>query len=241
MDEFTHERAASLRLLHDFAVVRGGARVVVRRESERLLAFLAIAREPVRRARLAGALWSDVTDRCAAASLRSALWRLGDARDLVVTNRASIGLAPTLTIDLHEATAAANAHLSGAPVSGDLSIIDVLTSDLLPGWYEEWAVVEAERWRHLRARALDVIARRLLDDDRAEDALCAALSAVRVEPMHERAHRTVIEAELTLGNLARAHAHYEQYRALLWAELGVEPGERVRSLLYTPKETVTAR
>src|SRR3954453_10246978 len=65
-----------LDLLDEFRVRVDGRIVGLPHTGERLLAYLAIARRPVHRLRLAGALWPDVGERRASASLRRTLWRL---------------------------------------------------------------------------------------------------------------------------------------------------------------------
>src|SRR5919112_4822723 len=66
----------SIRLLDGFALVCGQAEVHVIPVARRLLALLALREAPMSRAVVAAALWPDVTERRAAASLRSTLWRL---------------------------------------------------------------------------------------------------------------------------------------------------------------------
>jgi hypothetical protein len=54
-------------------------------------------------------------------------------------------------------------------------------------------------------------------------ALMAALAALRTEPLRETAWRLVVGIHLAQGNLGAGRQAYEEYRALLWDELRVEP------------------
>jgi DNA-binding SARP family transcriptional activator len=54
---------------------------------------------------------------------------------------------------------------------------------------------------------------------------------VNAEPLRETAHAALIRVYLAEGNRAEALAAYENYRALLDSELGVEPTSLIQALL----------
>jgi len=62
-------------------------------------------------------------------------------------------------------------------------------------------------------------------------ALGAALAAVRSEPLRETAHGALIRVFLGEGNQAEALEQFRSYRAMLQAELGVEPTQRIGALV----------
>ena len=66
---------------------------------------------------------------------------------------------------------------------------------------------------------------------RHADAIQAALAAIRLEPLRETAHRTLIEIHLAEGNWSEACRQYQRCRRLLQDELGVEPSDSMRLLL----------
>ncbi len=103
--------------------------------------------------------------------------------------------------------------------------------DLLPDWYDDWAVVESEEWRQLRLHALDTLAERLTAAGRYADATSAALAAVKAEPLRETAHASLIRVYVAEGNRAEALAAYERYRAVLKEDLGLEPSPRIEALI----------
>ena len=109
--------------------------------------------------------------------------------------------------------------------------ISTLSVDLLPDWYDDWAVAEAEEWRQLRLHALDALAERLTAAGRYADATSAALAAVKAEPLRETAHAVLIRVYLAEGNRAEALSAYEHYRALLRTELGLEPTPLIQALI----------
>ena len=205
------------------------------RGSQRLLAFLALRERSVARSAIAGTLWPEATEEHAQASLRSALSRLTEVeRTLVRVTPHEVALAEDVKVDIREARLLAHRLLSDdATLDADVSAkaIAALSVELLPDWYDDWAVIEAEEWRQLRLHALDVLAEQLTAAGRYADATSAALAAVKAEPLRETAHAVLIQVYLAEGNRAEALSAYEHYRALLQSELGLEPTPRIQSLI----------
>ena len=106
-----------------------------------------------------------------------------------------------------------------------------LSADLLPDWYDDWAVAEAEDWRQLRLHALDSLAERLIENKLYADATSAALAAVKAEPLRETSHAILIRVYLAEGNRAEALAAFERYRAMAQAELGLEPTPLIEAIV----------
>jgi DNA-binding SARP family transcriptional activator len=103
--------------------------------------------------------------------------------------------------------------------------------DLLPGWYDDWVVMERERFHHLRLQALDMLGARLLAGRRFGDALQVGLAAVQAEPLHETAHRLLIRIHLEQGNIAEAIRQYRRYEFMLDREVGAVPSAVMRRLI----------
>lgn len=205
-------------------------------EAQHLLAFLALRDRLVSRSTVAGTLWPDASEVHAYASLRSALGRLtARAREAIVITGADLGLAPDVIVDLRDARALAHRLLDAdaIPATADFTAraIDTLSTDCLTDWYEEWAVIESEEWRQLRLHALDALALNLAAAGRFGDAVAAALAAVRAEPLRESATAALIRVHLAEGNQSEALRTFEQYRALLASELGIDPTPELRALL----------
>jgi len=106
-----------------------------------------------------------------------------------------------------------------------------LGGELLPGWYDDWVLLERERLRQLRMHALEDVAVRLMAAGRYGDALQSALAAVRAEPLRESAHRTVVRVHLAEGNVVEALRAYEQFRTMLADDLGVQPSSQFSRLV----------
>lgn len=222
-----------LRLLGQFRLELGTETVELCRNGQRLLAFMGL-RGRVSRTVLAGTLWPEVTEGHARGSLRTALWKLprGDP-PLIGCCGDALLVTPALRVDVHALTQTALGVVRGdGPALHALPPLDLLTEeDLLPGWDEDWVLLERERLRQLRLHALDALAEALVRQGRPALAMEAAWASVRAEPLRESAHRAVVSAHLAEGNVAEAVRHYEGFRRLLDEELGVEPSPRFARML----------
>jgi DNA-binding SARP family transcriptional activator len=231
-----------LAVLGQFRLLRGLNVVRVPRASQRLLAFLALHDRIVERAALAGALWPEASEPRAYSSLRAALSRLqSTARMALAASQFELGLAQGVTVDIHHATALARRLLDPAvpPVPGDLgtSAVMALSADLLPDWYDDWVLVEAEDWRQLRLHALEALVGHLMAAGRWAEAAGAARSAVRGEPLRETSRAALIRVFLAEGNVSEAVREFRSYRALLQDELGLEPTPRLCRLIQNARNT----
>ena len=206
------------------------------RASQRLLAYLALYAHVVNRASIAGTLWPEASERHAYANLRSALVRLErTCRGVLSASRLELRLAEGVAVDIRQFRALARRLLDPGMVlqPSDLGsdTLAGLSADLLPGWYDDWVLSEAEDWRQLRLHALEALAVRLTAIGRWGEAADAAGAAVRAEPLRESANAALIKVHLAEGNQSEAVRQFERYRALLEAELGLEPTPRLRRLV----------
>lgn len=222
-------------LLGGFELEDDGPVLVLPAESQRLLAFLALKGRLIQRAVVAGTLWPVASEGHAFSSLRSALARLrGPARTAVEASARDLGLAEDVTVDLWDSQALAHQLL--APQGSSSAALGpeamaALSQELLPDWYDEWVLIEAEAWRQLRLHALEALADRLTAERKFGDAAAAALAAVRAEPLRESPRAALIRVHIAEGNPSEALREYAQYGKLLMLELGVEPTERLRALV----------
>lgn len=210
-----------LRLLEGFELTVDGEPHELPPSAERLVAYLALQSRPAVRTQVAGVLWGDRHEDRAAACLRSAIWRAnsGCCRALVEAGRTRVSLPTTVLVDARDAAAAAHAQLvGGAPVNPEL-----LRGELLPGWYEDWVLVERERLRQLCLAGMESMAQTLLDAGQPQLAVEAALAVVSVEPLREAAHRILIDAHVAFGNRIAALRQFEKCRLILATEVGLAP------------------
>jgi DNA-binding SARP family transcriptional activator len=202
--------------------------------AQRLVAVLALHDTALRRDYIAGLLWCDSTEARASGSLRSTLWKLQLALPELVWNQGgNLGLCSHIEIDIRRAARLARSIVTGRV--DEETIVALLEPrfccELLPGWYDEWVLVERERHRQLTLHALELLCEHLTAAGRYGAAIMAGLAAVDREPLRESAHRALVRAHLAEGNACEAIRRYRHYEELAGRELGVEPSPLMRSLL----------
>jgi DNA-binding SARP family transcriptional activator len=223
-------------LLDGFRLEDDWSSIVLPEGSQRLLAFLALKGRLIRRAVVAGTLWPAAPEVHAFSNLRSALARLPEgARAAVAATPHEVGLSNEATVDLWHSRQLARRLLTPTdptPTAGPgPEAISELSEELLPDWYDEWALVEAEDWRQLRLHALEALAGRLTAQHKYGDAAAAALAAVRAEPLRESPRAALIRVHIAEGNPSEALREFARYGELLKVELGVTPTDRLHGLV----------
>jgi DNA-binding SARP family transcriptional activator len=235
---FTYARAVSalqqrIGLLNGFEFQCDGKPVPLPLSTQRLLAFLALHDRPLLRLYVATALWPDGTEERSGANLRSALWRLrSEGRCLVESSNGHLRLEQAVLVDYRLVTVHAR-HLLDPSTPCDVDDLDesLFGGDLLPDWYDDWVVMERERFRQLRLFALESAADRLVAAGRHGQAVQAAMMAVSEEPLRESAHRVLVRAHLAQGNHGEAILQYRRFRRALHEELQVEPSPLFEKLI----------
>jgi DNA-binding SARP family transcriptional activator len=218
-------------------LIKNGQRLEIPDGSKRLLVFVTLNGGRVTRRHAAGTLWPCCDDDRAAGNLRSALWRLRGADiDVLQAHKCMLYLAPELSVDITQLSRWATGVLDGSTDGSDLNTPDLDSEavNLLPGWYDDWVILERERLRQRLLHAMESLVPRLIADGLFADAVDTALIAVSVEPLRESAQRVLIEAHLAEGNFVEAHRAYAAYDEMLAVELGVQPSHELARLFAIP-------
>lgn len=232
----------SINLLGGFSVHVAQRVVLMPRNAQRVLGFLAVTGVDQLRDTVAGHLWPAAVPERAMSNLRTALWRVRQAdAQIVRAGRDSIGLIEEVQIDYEVITSQARGIIAELPVD-DQAITGaarLLEADLLPGWDEEWLLLDRERHRQLRIHALERLSELLTSRGQYGRAIDVACAAIRVEPLHESAHAALIAAHMAEGNRIEAIRHFRTYTRLLDEEAGLAPSPRLTALLV-PKQAGTS-
>jgi DNA-binding SARP family transcriptional activator len=148
-------------------------------------------------------------------------------------DKVSVGLRDDAVVDVRVACDWASRIINGTHHIDDLTAIPWRLDELelLPGCYEEWALMERERIRQRMLHAFESLTRHLISQQRFAAAVETAMAAVSVEPLRESATRALIEAHLAEGNWAEAYRTFQGYRSILREELGAEPGRELTRLV----------
>src|SRR5262245_16937477 len=231
------------------AGVAGHVINIAGRKERALLAVLAMPPgEPRSREKLAGLLWSDRSDKQARDSLKQALLRLrksfGSLYPLpMVTDRASVTLNAEITVDVQEF----EQLVAGGTLDGLARATELYRGDLLEGLdvrdpaFEEWLLFERQR---LRDHARDALARLVahhMVGGASEQASVAARRLLALDPLHESAHRALMQIYAQQGQTALALRQYQLCCDALQRELGVKPEPETEGLYQSIQEKRRAR
>jgi DNA-binding SARP family transcriptional activator len=224
-------RTVSLNLLHGFELTGSDGPLVLPLGEQRILAFLALHERGLHRLFVAGSLWLDSSEQRANASLRTALWRLRRPdRRLVDATPTHLALASDIAVDVRTVSASARRAIRHESSDDDLAEL-CAAGDLLPDWYDDWVIIERERFRQRRLHALETLSETLTAAGHFAEATDAALAAIAVEPLRESAHRVLIRAHLAEGNSGEAIHQYRLFSDLLSTQLGLEPSPQIHDLV----------
>lgn len=229
----TLPRRSRLALLGGFSLQFDDEVVGLAPHLQRLLALLALSDAGLSRGYVGGVLWGDSTERHAHGSLRSALWKLRDSSLELIEHRGdSLRLSGQVDVDVRRATHLARDLMHGCFEEKALELLEPpLLSELLPGWYDDWVLVERERCRQLSLHALELLCEHLTEQSRFGPAVLAGLAAVSREPLRESGYRALMKAYLAEGNVCEAMRSHDRYTLIAARELGIGPSPQMRSLL----------
>jgi DNA-binding SARP family transcriptional activator len=227
---FPDQTIRQLRLLDGFDLEIGGRPVTLAVGAQRLLAYLALhGGSP--RLTVACALWAEVAQERACASLRTTMWRVNKAvPGLVTVDQWRLTLAKSLSVDVIEFVKQVNARFRHA-LAVQWEPPTLRAHELLPGWTEDWVVFERERLRQLSLHALEHAAAEHCQAGQYAVALDLALLAVRGDPLRESARRLVMEVHLAEGNVGEAVREYRRFHRLLVDRLGIDPSPALGRLI----------
>jgi len=110
-------------------------------------------------------------------------------------------------------------------------VLEQCNADLAPGFAGgEWLVSAQDRVRAAWVDGADALAQLYQLAGRTAEVMAICELLVAREPLRESAHRLLMEAMASRGEVARALAHYEALVALLHREVGARPAQETRTL-----------
>lgn len=192
----------------DMRLANGAARTV---------AYLALADGRASRDEIAEALWPFAHRQQSRANLRKSIWQIPDG----LVDAANGDLRLRADIDMIRAHEVAAAALSGEAI--EFADVQLLSYDVLTGWYDEWIDAFRDDFASLRVAALETACRTLIENGRALLAVRAGEAALAADPFRESAALALIGAHLEQGNRHAAAALGESFAARLQSELGLRP------------------
>ncbi|MBN2046035.1 MAG: hypothetical protein JW757_13515, partial [Anaerolineales bacterium] len=150
-----------VRLLGQFEIYLDGQPIIIpTRPAQSLFAFLLIhPQKSYRREKLAGQFWPNATEINARSNLRHALWRIRKAFGTSINERLqSDDLVVTYTpraddqVDVYSLEACLN---NEDCIDEHILAVSAYEGDLLPGFYDDWVMLERERLQAVYERRLE--------------------------------------------------------------------------------------
>lgn len=177
------------------------------------------------RPRVGAALWPGLDERTARRNLRRELARLREAGvpGLLQVEGDFLVLAPAVALDTRQFDAALHAGQPGQALAlwrGPLA--DGLRTGDTPE-FDDWLAAEREAWRARWRGALEAAAVAAEAARAPEQAIAHLHTLLADDPLHERHHAAVMRLHGAAGRREAALAQYERCRAVLAAELGLQP------------------
>jgi len=202
-----------------------------------LLAYLLLQRTaPHARAHLAFQLWPDTTEAQAQANLRTLLHRFRHALPHadqflhIDTQTVQWRMDAPYTLDVADVDRAL-AQAAAAERAGDQAAVcaalrdaaEQYRGDLLPGWYDDWVLVERERLRQTFLVGLEKLVVLLEQAEEYVAGIGYAQRLLRHDPLHEAAYQHLMRLHARSGDRASVVRAYHTCVTVLARELSVEP------------------
>lgn len=233
-------------LLGPFDVQVDG-RLLGRRHSRKenwLLALLALRHgRELSREWLAGRLWPDSLESQALSYLRQNIYLLKQA----LGDEARRVLSPTSRTILLDLTGAEVdvAAFDQAIRTGDTSSLEAAAGlyrgPLLEGCDEEWILNERLVREQAFLQCLETLSDRALERGDPATALPFLRQLIRVDPLREAAHRSLMQALVDDGNVGAMARAYRDLRLILYQEVNSEPDPQTVALYQYLRKTPTAK
>ena len=224
-----------VRLLGQFVVRRDGKTIAIpSRPAQSLFAYLILhAGTAHRREKLAGLLWPDSLEETARDNLRHALWRV---RKVLPSNSTmeylladDVSIAFNASADYWLDATQLEKLSESASADELMAVLSEYQGELLPGFYEEWVVLEREHsasiFEHHMARLMSL----LQEEKRWLNVLDWGERWIKLGQKPEPAYRALMSAHAAKGDMSKVAATYERCVKSL-REFGIEPSEQTKEL-----------
>ena len=240
-------------------VYQGRAIEVVRRKALALVAYLALTHLPQSRDVLATLLWPDLDQERARAALRSTLPALTSLfpESWLSVDRQTITLKhEAIWVDTGEflallAQSRSHQHPQDTLCPQCLSLLEhaiaLYHDDFLTGFtisdsveYDDWQMFQRGWLRREYAAALRKVAGYYGGEGHYHEATAYARRWLSLDPLHEPAHRMMMQLYAANGQRAEALRQYSDCVAILDAELATPPEEETTALYKSIKANTVA-
>lgn len=243
-----------LELLGDFRMRSGtGALInISAKKSQAMLAYLGVRpAQLVSRDKMAGLLWSSTATeqarqslRQTLSSLRKELAHLSADRKILVEDGDFLSLDPSLvTVDVAEFEKLVASNTDEALAKA----VTLYRGDFLEGFeldeekFDQWVLAERDRLHRMALRAHAQLIESQTRGGAVDEAIATAHQSLRIDPLQESVHRTLMRLYMESGDLVNALQQYDVLAKTLKRELQVEPDADTRRLFQQIAQLRTKR
>jgi DNA-binding SARP family transcriptional activator len=221
------------------------------RKALALLAYLALSAQPHTRDHLANLFWAEKDPSTSRAFLRNLLWVLKKAglQDWLALEADTVSLKPGYTLDvavfLHQAGRGrqhSHERYQACPACQEalFQAAELYQEGFLAGFsisgsqeFDEWQLLQSESLRQVYSGVLERLVWLQEAGQEFELALAYARRWVALDPLHEPAHRLLMQLLAAADQPAAALRQYHELCRRLVEELGVEPAPETVALYET--------
>jgi DNA-binding SARP family transcriptional activator len=240
-------------------VYQGKAIEVERRKALALLSYLALAELPQSRDTLATLLWPNLDQEHARGALRSTLYVMSSLipENWLTVDRQTIRLKREMVwVDVGEflallARSRSHAHSPDILCAECVDLLEpaimLYRDDFLLGFtladsadYDDWQRFQRGWLQREYAGVLRKVAAYYGGEGNYDAALAYARRWLSLDPLHEPAHRLIMQLYAANGQRAQALHHYQECVALLDTELATPPEEATTALYEAIKANIAA-
>ena len=231
-----------LELLGDFRLrTESGALITISaRKSQAMIAYLGVKpSQLVSRDKMAGLLWSSTAPEQARQSLRQTLSTLRRELAAVSPQKILVEEGDFLSLDAN-AVHCDVVEFETLVATGTPEALDPATrlysGDFLDGFqideekFDQWVLAERDRLHRMALRAHSQLVEQLARSGSLDEAIAIAQQALRVDPLQESMHRTLMKLYQQSGDLLNALQQYDSCARTLRRELDVDPDAETRAL-----------
>lgn len=209
-------------------------------KSRGLLAYLALHPGQQSRSHLIALFWPDLPEKSARRRLTQELWRIGNELSKAGVDGlfAASGSSVALSEGLHFACDALSLQQALARLAGEdparwpgvEELTDLYRGELLPGFYDDWVLLDRERLFRGLGRGLERILAHHKSRANWADASAAAEALLQLDPLDEGWVAEAMQLTLALNRPDAGLAHFERYVQRLALDLESQPGPELTAL-----------
>lgn len=225
-----------VRLLGQFDIRLDKKRITITsRVAQSLFAYLAMtAGTSHRREKLAGTFWPDTPEENSRKNLRQELWRIRKALSSNTNYAGDYLLADEYSITFNRNAAywldVAQLEKPDTDLEELTRCLSLYQGELLPGFYEDWILLERERIQSLFDIRMGQLLERLIESERWTAVQEQAEHWLALGNTPEPAFRAMMLAYGARGDLAKVTSVYQRCLTELKRQLDLEPSPETRAL-----------